>query len=594
MGTTLTGTTPATTYDSLIKVTDNGPLSGTLKALSDGLGNDSTLSLSTTAASIAGTLAVTGNATFDTDTLFVDAANNRVGIGTAAPDATLTLKGTTPYIRIERTGVPTWQIQNNTLVTDAGFSINNITNATNPFFINGTTDNVGIGTSAPADKLHVSNGNIKSSNSGNTISTTLSNDGVYAAGTDLYLLAPASKFVAIYANNAEQMRITSAGNVGIGTSSPLLNLSVVGVSGAESASATPNGSISIGPTGSNNQILTLGFLNGVGNHTWLQSRNSNQALFYPLILNPSGGNVGIGTSAPDTKLQVAGTGATGLSIRANTSGDAFMRYYLDGVVASDAYVDRSTGNLNIRTNQNSSDIVFSTSAALIERLRITSAGNVGIGTDAPTEPLHVVGDARVTNLGVNFAAQADARIFVYDNSVNSGLVIQQDGASGIIAKFNGSGGATKVRIDADGLKFGADTAAANALDDYEEGTWTMGIAFGGASVGVTYASNTGTYTKIGRQVTVNGFLNLSSKGSSTGIALITGLPFTIANSATTYTPSSFRINEITFANQFQGFGDPNTTTIVLEEVTEAGVKSAITDADFANTSDIMVSLTYFV
>jgi hypothetical protein len=41
MGTTLTGTTPQDTYDSLIKVTDNGPLSGTAKYLSDGLGNDS-------------------------------------------------------------------------------------------------------------------------------------------------------------------------------------------------------------------------------------------------------------------------------------------------------------------------------------------------------------------------------------------------------------------------------------------------------------------------------------------------------------------------------------------------------------------------
>ena len=89
MGTTLTGTTPQDTYDSLIKVTDNGPLSGTLKALSDGLGNDSTLSLSTTAASIAGTLAVTGNATFDTTTLVVDATNNRVGIGTSAPAGNL-------------------------------------------------------------------------------------------------------------------------------------------------------------------------------------------------------------------------------------------------------------------------------------------------------------------------------------------------------------------------------------------------------------------------------------------------------------------------------------------------------------------------
>jgi hypothetical protein len=85
MGTTLTGTTPQDTYDSLIKVTDNGPISGTLKALSDGLGNDSTLSLSTTAASIAGTLSVTGNATFDTDTLFVDVSAGNVGINTTTP-----------------------------------------------------------------------------------------------------------------------------------------------------------------------------------------------------------------------------------------------------------------------------------------------------------------------------------------------------------------------------------------------------------------------------------------------------------------------------------------------------------------------------
>jgi hypothetical protein len=52
MGTTLTGTTPQDTYDSLIKVTDNGPLSGTAKYLSDGLGNDSALAVSTSAVGI--------------------------------------------------------------------------------------------------------------------------------------------------------------------------------------------------------------------------------------------------------------------------------------------------------------------------------------------------------------------------------------------------------------------------------------------------------------------------------------------------------------------------------------------------------------
>jgi len=295
MGTTLTGTTPQDTYDSLIKVTDNGPISGTLKALSDGLGNDSTLSLSTTAASIAGTLAVTGNATFDTSTLFVDATNNRVGIGTVLP----------------------------------------------------------------AGNLHIAS----------------ATDGV--------------------------IRIQGSAS----------GLSYIDL--ADTASGTPAGSI--------------------------------------------------------------------------------------------AY------------NHISNAIIFSTDTN-VERARITS----------------------------------------------------------------------------NGLSFNGDTAAANALDDYEEGTWTMGVSFGGASVGVTYDRNTGSYTKIGRQVTVNGYIILTSKGSSTGSARITGLPFTIQNANANYSPSSLLFGSITFANQFQGFGVINSTTIALEETTILGVSTDITNADFANNSQIMVSLTYFV
>jgi hypothetical protein len=48
MGTTLTGLTPATTYDALIKVGDNGPITTTQKVIGDGLGNDSPIRVSTT------------------------------------------------------------------------------------------------------------------------------------------------------------------------------------------------------------------------------------------------------------------------------------------------------------------------------------------------------------------------------------------------------------------------------------------------------------------------------------------------------------------------------------------------------------------
>jgi hypothetical protein len=64
-----------------------------------------------------------------------------VGIGTASPTSMLTLNGTTPFIRIERSGVNTWQIQNNNVGTVTGFSINNITTATTPFMISESTGN---------------------------------------------------------------------------------------------------------------------------------------------------------------------------------------------------------------------------------------------------------------------------------------------------------------------------------------------------------------------------------------------------------------------------------------------------------------------
>jgi hypothetical protein len=122
----------------------------------------------------------------------------------------------------------------------------------------------------------------------------------------------------------------------------------------------------------------------------------------------------------------------------------------------------------------------------------------------------------------------------------------------------------------------------------------MGISFGGASVGVVYSANTGAYTKIGRQVTVNGLLIVSDKGSSTGDVTITGLPFTIPNSFNNQTAAAFRLNGISFANQYQGNGLINTTTMGLSEITEGGVVSSLTNAEVANGASFIVSLTYFV
>jgi hypothetical protein len=135
----------------------------------------------------------------------------------------------------------------------------------------------------------------------------------------------------------------------------------------------------------------------------------------------------------------------------------------------------------------------------------------------------------------------------------------------------------------------------NTLDDYEEGTWTPGISFGGASVGVTYdGDNGGYYTKIGNVVTISGYLGLTSKGSSVGTATLMGLPFTIANSPSAQVGMAIWAYHLSFANMFQGFGQKNGTVIRLMEITEAGALTNLTDAEFVNDTELVVYVTYRV
>ena len=136
------------------------------------------------------------------------------------------------------------------------------------------------------------------------------------------------------------------------------------------------------------------------------------------------------------------------------------------------------------------------------------------------------------------------------------------------------------------------TATANLLDDYEEGTWTMVLTFGGASVGITYASQTGGYTKVGDSVRVSGFMVLTNKGTSTGNVLLEGLPFTVTDSSAAYAPSALRLNTVSFADYPQAYGGIGTNIVIFEEVTDAGAKTALTDVNFTNSSAIMLSMVY--
>jgi hypothetical protein len=127
----------------------------------------------------------------------------------------------------------------------------------------------------------------------------------------------------------------------------------------------------------------------------------------------------------------------------------------------------------------------------------------------------------------------------------------------------------------------------NTLDDYEEGTWTPRLD-GTTTTGTgTYASQAGTYTKIGNKVSLTGLVSVTGH-TGTGDMVIANLPFSQNVSAVTGVPS-LRVSNLTHAGgHVQGFVAG--TTIVLETEASGGVTTALPmDTSFV----IRFGVTYF-
>lgn len=120
--------------------------------------------------------------------------------------------------------------------------------------------------------------------------------------------------------------------------------------------------------------------------------------------------------------------------------------------------------------------------------------------------------------------------------------------------------------------------------------WTPVLEFGGGTTGITYSMQVGKYTRIGTTYILRAGITLTSKGSSTGIATITGLP--AAHDATARTSVCLYLLNVSYANAFQGLLDAAASEINLQEITEGGVVSNLTDADFANDSRISLFVVY--
>jgi len=122
--------------------------------------------------------------------------------------------------------------------------------------------------------------------------------------------------------------------------------------------------------------------------------------------------------------------------------------------------------------------------------------------------------------------------------------------------------------------------------DYETGTWTPTVEFGGGTTSITYSHNLGRYTKIGNIVTADLQIIMTSKGSSTGAATITTLPFTVNGNDF----SGIEIGLVYNMSAVPNDGYVTGTTFYLYNRTTTN--TATDNDDFADNTRIAIRVTY--
>jgi len=313
---------------------------------------------------------------------------------------------------------------------------------TDAYFLN--PGNVGIGTASPIDKLHLEGGNARIRTTGNTDVELILNPYSNALGTLFqweFVGTGSGGNYNFEFRKAGTTYITvdsgvsgTAGNVGIGTTSPGAKLEVR--KGGTTAAQGDTDLIVQDSTagGSTSQVQILGGATGFSNLYFSDTSAYNVGGF---IYNHSSdylatnvnasekmritstGNVGIGTTSPEQKLHISSNGSTLMRITGGGSSIA-------GIDFGDS---TNTDDGRIRYDNSSRYMQFVVADS--EKMRITSAGNVGIGTTSPSSF-----NSRGRNLVVN--SDGDTGITISANSTSSSTLLFADA-------FGGTGGTATYR-----------------------------------------------------------------------------------------------------------------------------------------------------
>lgn len=257
--------------------------------------------------------------------------------------------------------------------------------------------------------------------------------------------------------------------------------------------------------------------------------------------------------------------------------------FAEGSVAFDRGADRLvvvSGGAWVSSDLRVSDVIIDNSA-YIGTVSMPTAMNIGIDGKITTQ----------RGMFVNIIADQTFALQVRGNGQNNLLF-----AHGITNRVGVLNGNPSFELDvtgtarvSNGLLFGTDTAAANTLDDYEEGTWTPAFWAGT----FTYTNQLGNYVKIGNVVHVGFSVEWSAKSGS-GSARIIGLPFNVTND------TNFRsTGPVGYTLQVDTGGLPVIWTcqgdldqLILFSVPDNGIPGLRDIVNFGNAGTLQGSMTY--
>ena len=157
-------------------------------------------------------------------------------------------------------------------------------------------------------------------------------------------------------------------------------------------------------------------------------------------------------------------------------------------------------------------------------LHVDAANNrVGVGTASPSVPLSI---SSADNIVASFGSTDAVQWIAMQDSDTSSSTHVMLGAIGDDLRFRAGNNEVGRWLSGGGLAFNGDTAQANALDDYEEGTWTVNIKKGGSALAV--GSRNANYVRVGKLLWISFYwLNTSISTSGSSDYTVEGFPYNI-------------------------------------------------------------------